>query len=73
MSEIKNNHDEIVFTISATNGEVDPEARWGQRGEIGFRAECSQCSESEYGASDEIGQLLRGHIRWHDSRANHLR
>ena len=71
MSEISND-DDIVFTVRSTNTEGDPEARWGHRGRIGFRADCSLCGEFEVGASDEIGELLRGHIRWHHSRAKDL-
>jgi len=65
MSEINGHQGDIIFTVRATNSEMDPEARWGHRGRIGFRADCSQCGEFEVGTSDEIGDLLRGHIRWH--------
>jgi hypothetical protein len=68
MSEINNQDGDIVFLVGATNRELDPEARWGLRSNIGFRADCSRCGESEYAASDEIAELLRGHIRWHLNR-----
>jgi hypothetical protein len=56
---------DLVFTVRATNNEVDPEARWGLRMQLGFRADCSVCGEFEIGASGEIGELMRGHITWH--------
>jgi hypothetical protein len=66
---VKELHGDIVFTVCSTNSEADPEARWGHRGGIGFRADCSRCGEFQVGASDEIGELLRGHIRWYHSGA----
>jgi len=54
-----------VFTVRATNSDSDPEAVWGLRRQIGFRVDCSLCTEWEVGTSGEIGELMRGHIRWH--------
>ena len=69
MSDEINGHHDVVFTVRPTNDEIDTEARWGLRGRTGFRAECSACGDFEVGASDEIGDLLRGHVRWHQQLA----
>jgi hypothetical protein len=63
--EVATTEKDLVFTVRATNDEVDPEARWGIRMQLGFQAGCSVCGESEIGTSGEIGELIRGHITWH--------
>jgi hypothetical protein len=58
----------FVFNVRPASSEIDLEAMWGLRLQIGFRAECG---EWEYGTSANIGQLIRGHLRRHAQRRVH--